>query len=157
MFPQKPVKVDTVVIHIVHGKAFIPSLATYPSIVVHSTPVYVTELDLDEMISAIETARASGWIELPEPESRKEIIKKTAEVLLGATKTRSWKELARAGSAYMITWLNDGIRLSISQPDKRGRYEYPKSKQLFFSVDTPLKQILRVVLADAQEQTEKKE
>jgi len=156
MLGKKPIKADGVTIHVLDGKAYIPSSASYPSIVVHSDPVYITDLDEKMMLPAVEKARESGWIELPEPESRETILKQANDVLLKATKTRSWKELARSSPAYMIAWTGEEIRLSISCLDKRGRYEFPKSKEQIFPSDTPIEMIIKAILIDVEKQPYKK-
>jgi hypothetical protein len=152
MLKGKPIQIEGVTIYIIAGKAYIPSKASYSSVDVHADPVYITDLNIEDMTLAIEKARESGRPELSEPESRKQTLKQARNVMLKATKTRSWKQLARSGPAYMITWLGDEIMLSMSQLDNQGRYEFPKSKEQIFPSDTPLEMIIKAILIDVEKQ-----
>jgi hypothetical protein len=157
MLGKKPQKADGVTIYVLGKKAYIPSHASYPSIVVQTDPIYITSLDQKEMKPAIKAARESGWTELQEPESRDQLLKEANNVLLRATKLRNWKQLARSGPAYMIAWTHTVIRLSASCLDKRGRYEFPKSKEQIFPVDTPLELVIQAILVDVDKRRSLKE
>lgn len=135
------------------GKAYFPALGRFPSgIYADIEPVYVAELELDSLISAAEKIIALGIYQLPEVTA--EEWRKRSSPLLKATKARSWKELARTGASYGISWTEQDIRVDMSYRDKQGRWQNDPTKVRIFPLDTPLKDVMTVILADIQTRPE---
>jgi hypothetical protein len=131
-----------------NGKAFLPSIAKFPSgIFVHIPPVYMTELNTLELIPVIEQVLTTDIPLLPEP--TKGEWKDRKDPLLKATKAKSWIELAKYGASYGIEWIPSGeIRLEISRVDKKGRWEIDPTKDFLFPPGTPLEKIVELILVD---------
>ena len=68
--------------------------------------------------------------------------------VLTTTGARSWKELAKTGAAYTIDWTDKEIRVDMSRLDKKGRWEYDPEKTCTFPPDTPLDQIIAIIMED---------
>lgn len=67
---------------------------------------------------------------------------------LAATKARSWKELGRHGTSYSIHQINNVIRVDMSYTDKKGRWQNDPKKVHILAKDTPLEEIVEIILAD---------
>ncbi|NUM46267.1 MAG: hypothetical protein HUU38_16310 [Anaerolineales bacterium] len=149
MFKRKPVNVEGITVHVYGDKAFVPSKARYETgLTVDKDPVYISDLKAENVVSIIENARMASKEKLPFSANRDQVIRDAAKPILLATGAKSWKELAKSGIAYMLIWTDDIITLAISELDKKGRYEYPKSKERTFSSDTTLIEVVHVILED---------
>lgn len=135
------------------GKAYLPVQARFESgIWVGVDPVFTAELKADELVAAIRKVIEAGHQTLPDP--TREEWQKRKDPVLAATKTRSWKALARNGASYGIDQLNDKIRVDMSYTDKKGRWQNDPEKVRIFPKDTPLEEIVEFILADARSRPE---
>lgn len=150
---RKRMKVTVVGIYVWRGKAYLPVQGQFESgIYVDLEPVYVAELTLDGLMAAVQKVVAAGIPRLPEP--TEEEWRKRKSPILTATKARNWKELARAGASYDIVWRETQIRVNMSRLDKQGRWEFDPTKVRIFPPDTPLEEIIAVILADIRTRPE---
>jgi hypothetical protein len=60
----------------------------------------------------------------------------------------------RGGAAYAIGWTDSQVRLDISRLDKKGRWENDPQKVHVLAVDTPLEEIIELILMDAAQRPE---
>lgn len=111
-------------------------------------PVYVTDVNVEGLKAAIEKVLAVGHPLLPNP--TQEEVKRLKSPLLLATKARSWKELAQTGVSYGIEWTEQHIRVDMSYQDKLGRWQNDPAKVRIFPPDTPLEDVIAVILADVR-------
>jgi hypothetical protein len=140
-------------IYVWRGKAYLPVQAQFESgIFVDIEPVYTASLNVEEMAFAAEKVLAAGHSRLPDP--TKEEWQQHKSPLLTATKARGWKELARTGASYDISWTDKEIRVNMSRLDKKGRWEIDPGKVRTFPPNTPLKDIITVILEDIQSRPE---
>lgn len=140
-------------IYIWHGKAYIPVKAQFESgIFVGIEPVYTVNPNAEELLTAVEKVLAAGHPRLPTP--TREEMQQRKDPVLAATKARSWKELAKTGAAYSISWTDKEIRVEMSRLDKKGRWEYDPEKMRTFPPDTPFEEIIAVILEDIHSRPE---
>lgn len=142
-----------VVIYVWRGKAYLPVQAQIESgAFIGIEPVYTAELNAEELLAAVERVLAAGHPRLPDP--TREEMRRRKDPVLAATGARSWKELARTGAAYTIGWTDKEIRLDMSRLDKKGRWEWDSAKTRIFPPDTPLRDIIAVILEDIRSRPE---
>lgn len=136
-----------------HGKAYLPVLGRFESGVwAHLDPVYVADLDPESLLLAIGKVLAAGHPRLPTP--TREDMKRYERTMLKATGARNWKELAKAGASYSINWTDKEIQVSMSRLDKKGRWEWNPEKMRTLPPDTPLQEIVAVILEDIRSRPE---
>lgn len=146
-------KLTVVGIYVWRGKAYLPVQAQFESgVFVDIEPVYVTGLSLEELLSAVRKVLAAGHPRLPDP--TREEMQQRRDPVLAATKARSWKELARTGAAYTIGWTDKEIRMDMSRLDRKGRWEYDPKKMRTFPPDSPLQDVVAVILEDVRARQE---
>jgi len=134
------------------GKAYISSFAeTEAGFHVRIEPVYVVNINGEELLCALRKALAVGNPRIPTP-TREELSRKGP--VLRATKARSMKELAKTGAAYNIAWTDKGIEVETTRLDKQGRWEFDPGKRRVFPSDTPLEEIVAVILEDIRSRPE---
>lgn len=122
------VKMKVAGIYVWRGKAYVPMKAQFESgIFVGTEPVTTAELSAEELLTAVGTVLSAGHPRLPAP---------------------SWKELAKTGAAYTIDWTDKEIRVDMSRLNKKGRWEYDPEKTCTFPPDTPLDQIIAIIMED---------
>lgn len=132
-----------------HGKAYLPCQARIEAgMWMDMEPVYVTDVNVEGLKAAIEKVLAVGHPLLPNP--TQEEVKRLKSPLLLATKARSWKELAQTGVSYGIEWTEQHIRVDMSYQDKLGRWQNDPAKVRIFPPDTPLEDVIAVILADVR-------
>lgn len=130
-----------------NGKAYLPCQARIEAgMWMDIEPVYVADVDVGSLKSAVENVLAFGHPLLPNP--TQEEVKKLRSPLLSATKARSWKELAQTGASYGIDWTDQRIRVDMSYRDKQGRWQNDPAKVRLFPLETALEDVLAVILAD---------
>lgn len=135
------------------GKAYLPCQARIEAgMWMDVEPVYVSDIDLDSLQVSVEKVLSFGHPLLPTP--TQEDVKRMKSPLLVATKARSWKDLARAGASYGIDWTDQHIRVDISYRDKQGRWQNDPAKVRTFPLDTPLEEVLTVILEDIRSRPE---
>ena len=135
------------------GKAYLPVEARIESgMWMDVEPVYTAGLNAEELLSAIEKVLAAGHPRLPDP--TREEMRQRKDPVLRAARGRSWKELARTGASYTVGWTDKEIQVTMSRLDKKGRWEYDPDKMHTFPVDTPLQDIVDVILEDIQSRPE---
>lgn len=140
-------------IYVWHGKAYLPVQAQFESgVFVAIEPVYTANLNAEDLLAAVKMVLAAGHPRLPNP--TREEMQQRKDPVLAATKARSWKELARTGAAYTTDWTDKEIRVDMSRLDKKGRWEYDPEKMRTFPPDTPLQDIVAVILEDIQSRPE---
>jgi len=115
-------------------------------------PVYAADLEPESLLHAIDKVLAAGHPRLPTP--TREDMKRYERTILKATGVHSWKELAKAGASYSIDWTDKGIQVSMSRLDKKGRWEWDPEKMRTFPPDTPLQEIVTVILEDIRSRPE---
>ncbi|MGQ9601034.1 MAG: hypothetical protein ACUVWZ_16700 [Anaerolineae bacterium] len=146
-------KLAVVGIYVWRGKAYLPVQAQFESgVFVDIEPVYVTGISLKELLSSVKKVLAAGHPRLPNP--TREEMQQRKDPVLAATKARSWKELARTGAAYTIGWTDKETRVDMSRLDKKGRWEYDPGKVRILPPDTPLEDIIAVILEDIRSRSE---
>jgi hypothetical protein len=142
-----------VVIYVWHCKAYLPVQAQFESgPFTGIEPVYTTNLTADELVSAVENVLAAGHPRLLN--LTREEMRQRKDPVLTVTKARSWKELARTGASYTIGWTDKETRVDMSRLDKKGRWEIDPGKVRTFPPNTPLKDIITVILEDIQSRPE---
>jgi hypothetical protein len=135
------------------GKAYFPAQGRFPSgIYADIEPVYVAEPESGDLIAAAEKILALGISHLPEVTA--EEWRKRSDPILKVTKARSWKELGRTGASYGIAWTDQHIRVDMSFRDKQGRWQNDPAKVCILPSDTPLEDIIGVILADIRTRPE---
>lgn len=144
---------DTVSIYAWRGKAYLPAHGQCKSgIYVVMEPVYVAELDLDALVAATRDIMATEIVSLPD--FTRDEWRKRPDTLLKATKAHSWKELARTGATYGIDWTEQRIHVDMSYRDKQGRWQNDPAKVRILPPDTPLEDVISVILADIRTRPE---
>lgn len=140
-------------IYIWRGKAYLPIRARIESgAFMDIEPVYTAGLNTEELVSAVEKVLAAGHPRLPDP--TQEDMRRRKDPVLAATGARSWKELARTGAAYTIDWTDKEVQVDMSRLDKQGRWEWDPKKTRTFPPDTPLPDIIAVILEDIRSRPE---
>lgn len=141
-------------IYVWRGRAYVPTHAQYESgIFVDVEPVYLAELNADDLMRAIQAVKDAGHMRLPDPKTREEFLIRKDPVL-AATKAKSWKQLARNGASYSIGWTKNEIRIDMSRLNKKGIWEYDLQKVKTLSPDTPLEYIIEIILEDIKTRPE---
>ena len=135
------------------GKAYLPCQARIEAgMWMDVEPVYVSEIELGSLKMVVEKVLSFGHPLLPTP--TQEDIKRMKSPLLAATKARSWKDLARAGASYGVDWTDQHVRVDMSYRDKQGRWQNDPAKVRTFPLDTPLEEVLAVILEDIRSRPE---
>ncbi len=136
-----------VAIFMVKDKAYLPCFGIYPSgIITHINPVYICDINENELVAYIKKVIDSGVQQLAEISA--EEWKSQKKPLLEATRLKSWKELAKNSIGYGLEWVDQSIILTFSSSIKNDRQEIYTSKTLSFRIDTPIKEIVTLILAD---------
>lgn len=142
-------------IDVYRGKAYLPAQAVFESgIWVDVEPVLTVTLDVGDLTTAASEILAKGHPILPD--LPREEWQQRKDPILAATKARSWKALARNGASYSISQQKDNgeIRLDMSYTDERGRWQFDPGKVRTFPQDTPLAEIVKVILEDVRTRRE---
>lgn len=130
---------------VLHGKAYIPSLAETPSgLLLQVGPVLVVDFEEGELADAIE--RTSLSHRPITPDLTREEWKKRKDPVLTATKVKSWKELAEKGASFGLEWTSKGIRLDIPRLDRKGRWEIDPNAVTMFPSNTAIKEIVKIII-----------
>lgn len=146
-------QLNVVGIYVWGGKAYLPIQARLESgAFMDIEPVYTASLNAEDLLAAIEKVLAAGHPRLPDP--TREEMRRRKDPVLAATKVRSWKELARIGASYDIAWTDKEIRVNMSRLDKKGRWEFDPGKMRIFPPNTPLPDVIAVILEDIQSRPE---
>jgi len=147
-------KLTVVGVDVWHGKAYVPTQGQYESgIFVDTDPVYVTAIDIAEMTKAIQAVKEAGYKKIPDPKTREEFLARK-DPILAATGARSWKQLAKTGASYTIGWSEKEVRIDMSRLDKKGVWEHDLKKTKILTADTPVEQIVEIILEDLKTRTE---
>lgn len=140
-------------IYIWHGKAYLPIQAQLESgAFMDIEPVYTAGLNAEELIIAVKRVLAASHPRWPHP--TQEEMRKRKDPVLAASGARNWKELARSGAAYDISWTDKEIRVEMSRLDRQGRWEWDPAKRRIFPPNTSLREIIEVILEDIQSRPE---
>lgn len=140
-------------IYVWRGKAYLPVQAQLESgVFMDIEPVYTAELNAEELLAAVEKVLAAGHPRRPHPTW--EEMRRRKDPVLAATGARNWKELARSGASYDIEWTGKEIIVNISRLDKQGRWEWDPVKRRIFPPDTPLQDIIAIILEDIRSRPE---
>ena len=135
------------------GRAYVPVQAQYESGIFTSVePVLTVDLTLGELTSAVGAVLVAGHPHLPNP-TREEAQKRNDPVLMAA-KASTLKEMMSEGASYGIAWTNKEVRVDMSRLDKKGRWEFDPAKVRVFPLDTPLEEVLAVILEDIRSRPE---
>ncbi len=154
MLSTEKKQLQLVVIDVWRGKAYLPTQAKFESgIFVDTEPVHVADLIVDKLIQAIQAVKDAGHELLPDPRTREEFLARKSPVLT-ATGARSWKQLAQRGANYSIGWTENEVRIDMSRLDRKGRWEYDSEKVRILPPDTPLEEIVEIILEDTKTQPE---
>jgi hypothetical protein len=142
-----------VVVYVWRGKAYLPVQAQLESgPFMGIEPMFTAGLNTEELLSAVEKVLAAGHPRLPD--LTREEMRQRKDPVLAATKVRSWKELARTGASYTIGWTDKEIRVDMSRLDKKGKWEFDPEKMRIFPPNTPLQDIIAVILEDIRSRPE---
>ena len=154
MIPKKGQILTIAGIIVWHGKAYIPVKAQFESgLYVDIEPVYITEINIEEITKALKAVRDAGHKQLPDPKTREEFLSRK-DPILEATHARSWKQLAKTGISYSIGWTDKHVRIEMSRLDKKSRWEYDPEKTKILPPDTPLEHIVESILKDVRTRPE---
>jgi hypothetical protein len=141
-------------VYIYQGKAYIPTIAQYVSgIFVDIDPIHLSSIDSQSLTLSMRLAKKAGHKQLPDPKSREEFLAR-GDPVLAATKARSWKQLARSGVAYNITWVSEHVRIEMTLLNKKGVWEFDPSKTKILPPDTPMERIAEIILEDFHSRSE---
>lgn len=155
MLGKKNIKMTLVGVYVWRKKAYLPVKAQYESgIFVDVDPVYIVELNEEKLIHAIQTVKNAGHARLPDPKTREEFLQTHKEVVLPATGAHSWKQLAKTGASYSVSWTDHGVRIEMSRLDKQGRWEFDPDKRKILSPDSSLEEIAKIILEDIKTRPE---
>ncbi len=140
--PQKAnLQRSLVVVYIWHGKAYLPTQAQFESgIFFGIEPVLICAVNSTELTGVIQVMKDAGHERLPEPKTREEFLTRK-DVVLAETGARSWKQLAKTGVAYTISW-KENVRIDMSRLDKKGRWENDPDRVQILPLDTPIERFL---------------
>jgi hypothetical protein len=145
---RKEIKFNAGII-IYKGKAYLETKAnTDQGMTILIDPVYVVERSVDEIETILKEMIKAGNPVVPHPKD----LNKIKQVTLIATKTKSWKELAKRAAAYSIVFRTDDIMLSMSRPNSK--FEWDSTRGRIFPIDTDLKIIIQAILDDARSRPE---
>lgn len=134
-------------IYVWRGKAYFPAHGQFRSgIYAIMEPVNIVELELGALVTAAREVIAREVVDLPD--ILKDEVRKHPDPLLKAAKARSWKELAATGASYGISWTDRQTFVSMSYRDKQGRWLNDPAKTRILPLDTPLENIITMILAD---------
>ena len=139
------VEVSSVIIR--KNKVYIPVQGkTDSGLFMYTEPVFVCNVDLQEIRENLKKVESIGHpiIHIKTSADRK----KYADVLPKVSGARSWKELGRTGFCYSLGWIEKNIRLKISRLDKQGRWEYDPEKTRLFPIETPIEDIIQIIIDD---------
>jgi hypothetical protein len=130
--------INLVGIYIWQGKAYLPEHAQFESgRFVDIEPVYVVEISNTALVKAVRTVKDAGFGYLPDPESNDE-FRKRKDPILSNTGARSWKQLARTGASYSISWTKRDLRIDMSMLDNKGRWIFDPAKVILLLPDVPI-------------------
>jgi hypothetical protein len=142
-------KEATVGIYVYNDRAYLPTLARIRTGGWFDTePVITCNLDAEKLVKAVEKILASDYVVL-EP-TDPEMGNPRRGAVLKATKTRSWKELAKKGTSYNIDFTPDRVRLDMSRLDKKGRWEFDPNKVQILPPDTNVETLVEIILRDVR-------
>ena len=148
MFRSENVPMHVVGIYVWHGKAYLPTKARFESgIFVDVDPVHVIDIDANDLSKAIKAVKNTGHSYLPDLKTREEFLARR-DSMLAVSGARNWKQLARTGACYTIEWTEKQVRIDMSRLDKKGRWEYDLTKTQILPPDTPVEQIVEIILED---------
>ena len=126
-------------------------MAKYQSgIYVDIEPVYVSSLSARDLVEKIQILKYKEIIVLPDPKTWEEFLTSWKDPILSATKARNWKQLAKTGASYSISWSDNAV----SKLDKKGRWEYDPQKMRILPPDTTIEQIVEIILEDVHSRPE---
>lgn len=137
----------TVSIIVWNNMAYFPTQCqTEAGFFVDCEPVISSSPNINGMMTAVQDSLKRGHPQIPTPERHE--WKEHESVILKATGARSWKALAKNGRAFGIDWTDQNIILEIDRVDSKGRWEPDLEKRREFPLDTPLENILSLVLEE---------
>lgn len=135
------------------GKGYIPTQGQAEAgFHIGIEPVYIVDLDVEELRRAFERVTAAGHPKVPTP--TQEEWRTRADPILKAAGVRSWYELAKGGASYTISWEENAITLYISRLDRKGRFEVDPAKTRVFPEGTPLRTLVEAILDDIRSRPE---
>lgn len=139
-----------------HGKAYLPCYGRVkPDFYREIGPVYVVDINEGELLPALQKVLAAGLPHISGSRTREEADRlERGASTLEVTKARSWKELAKAGAAYVILGSDKEIRVEMSRLDRKGWWEFDPEKRRIFPPDAPLEEIVAVILEDIRSRPE---
>lgn len=141
-------------IYIYQGKAYLPAHAQFESgIFVDIEPVYVSEIEKNALAEAIQSVRDAGIDQIPNPKSHDE-FRNRKDPILSITGARSWKQLEKTGVSYSITWTKKEVRIDMSKLDKKGRWVFDLAKVTLLPPDSPLENIVEIIIDDIKTRPE---
>jgi hypothetical protein len=132
---------------VIGDEAYVPSKGIYPSGLFTSIePVFIVKPTMDDLLPIVRQM-ANTEPKLMPPLT-KEGIKVQRDLLPRVTRTRSWKRLGQAGISYLFDIIENWITLEMSKLDDKGRWEFDKSKQKRYPVNTDLSEVVQDILED---------
>jgi hypothetical protein len=134
-------------IDIHEGKAYMPVMGrTDSGLFINTEPVFICDLSIEEMAKNLQKVREAGHPLIHIGSS--EELKKYTNLIPKASGVKSWKAFARTGFSYTIGWSEKGILIEMSRLDKRGIFEFDPTKAKELPLDTPIKDIVQIILDD---------
>lgn len=108
-------------------------------------PIHTSILNNEDLARAILSSYEAGNVPL-EIADYSEYHKH--DPVLKVTKARSWKQLAKSGASYGITWSRESITIAMSKLDEKGRFVDDPAKEVKFAFDTSIEKIAQTILND---------
>ena len=124
-----------------------PCFGIYPSgIITHVIPVYKCDITETELVENIVKVLTTGILKLAEISA--EEWKSQKKPMFEATGIKSWKEFANKSIGYGLEWIDNSVILTFSSLYKQSKQEINTTKTMSFAVNTPLENIVQLILED---------
>jgi hypothetical protein len=137
-------------VFIMHNKAYVPSSVELAErgAFMSVEPVYVVELNIEELTQALEHVLTVDSPIIPTPTL--EEFKSYRDPVLAATGARSGLALRRNSLAYGISLSDDGVLIALPEFDKQGRGRVtPFSPRVQLPATASIRDIAAAILNDA--------
>jgi len=134
------------------GNAYLPTMAPYEyGGWVKIGPVIITSPNMENLVPAIEE---NMKINMKQQTVMGDDVDNSVDPILDATKARSWYKLAETGASYLINWTDDQIKVYMTLPGKKNKFQLDNDKTQELPADTHIEDILTVILDDLKSRPE---
>ena len=134
-------------------KGYVPAIGqSQNGIYVLIDPVFTVDLNAQDIMGAFERALTFGHPVLPHATA--EEWRKRVDPILTAAKVKSWKKLAQGSASYGFYWDPDTVTIDMSRLDRQGRFESDPTKRRVLPKDTPLRDLVEIIMEDIRSRPE---